>query len=1163
MKLSVFLFLLGIMSVQANEIFSQTNLNIQMEKASIEEIIEKIQEQTDYDFIYDYEYVKDLDAIDVDFTNAKMDAVLYEILKNTNLDYRLEENLIVLFPREVVKPKEKAPSQKVQQDKIELRGTVTDKDGETLPGVSVIEKGTTNGVATDINGNYTIVLENDNAVLVYSFVGMQTQEIAITDQTVLNIKLNFDSSSLDEVVVTGLQNVPKPRMTGAVQSVDAASILESGVTSMDQALRGTLMGVSVTNMSGRPGETAQIRIRGLNSLTGDMNPIWIVDGFELDAGAPDISGGDLQGSVMTNGIGTVAPEDIKSITVLKDAAASAIYGARAANGVIVVETKKGTAGEPVVKVSTKWSLAEAPTNNLFMMNSKEKIAYEKYVYNNFGSQDLKGDAFRIYQNMNNGIEPDGEAKLAALANINTDWFDHIYRDAITQRHSISISGGTDQTQYYSSVNYSNEEGVLKDNLFSNFNSTLKIDHKVFDNLRVETKLSASVIKDKIPAPSRNVFEYATFANPYQKVYNEDGSYAYDRSYVSNYDYVYNVDKYDFNMLESMEQNKSKTKSNSLTFSGRLIWDITKNINYTSAFNYVTTNNISETYADAGTNASFMNSWAGSFDSDRTFQKANNNGFLREQSSSNESWSLRNSLNFNYSKGSHFVQAMVAQQVKERRVRSFWNMMPEYDDELKIGGYPDFADKDYNVSMMSALGGTRRDVSKESSFFGNINYSYDDRYVVGASVRYDGVDIIGDQNQFAPLWNVSCKWNAHKEGFLSNITAIDALSIRASYGYTGSIDRSVFPFSVLSYSFGAKYNGIRFPYSINWKSPSVKWQKKLDRSVGVDFALLNNRISGEFNYYVNETSDLIDRVALPISSGRSEVKANVSSIENKGYELGITTVNLDVNDFRWTTRFDFSILKNKITKSYTKDITDIIPVSRYTSAGASANFVQGHNASEWYGYKSAGIDPVTGNSLAYVNDMSKVNDWDIHSMKNGKAVIDMDENFNHEATVSSLGVSFPKISGGFSTSINYKQLSFSSQFTYAAGNKIRSVSRKDVSGFDPTKYNQLTNEMNRWKEVGDNTNMPELRDSYLDNSEERYFYDTLLEDGDYLKWTSLSVGYYLPRNFVNKLNIQRVRLSFNIANVKTWTKYKGLDPENYGAFAYPMARTYTFGVSVDI
>ena len=558
MKFYLVFTFLGVLNVIAGSAYSQENLKLNLKEVSLMTLFREIQKQTGIDFVYNEEQCRDFGKVSVEISDGMVEQLLQQVFDSSKLTYRFENGVIMIKALDEMRP---------QEQKVQISGSVVDTKGQPLPGVTILLKGTTVGCVTDSEGNFRLELPmRENIVLSFSFVGMKTIEVAYSGQKEMKVVLEEEITEMEQVNVisTGYYDIDKSKMTGAVEVVTAREIAGKGYTSIDEVLRGTLAGVSVMNVSGRPGAQAQIRIRGVNSLTGNMEPMWIVDGMPMQGNLPTsvgVGATDLENTVLTSGIGNISPDDVESITILKDAAAAAIYGSRAANGVIVIKTKRGRVGKSYINVQSSFAISEAPKNRLEMMNSEEKIAFERSLYEDFPNATLRGRASLLYKGIDEGTisRADAMAELENMRQINTDWFDEIFRVALNHKHVVTLSGGSETTQFYSSINYSNEQGVIPNNDYKHFGATLKLTHDFNRNLRILFDVSSSLRTEKSSASAVNPLYYATFANPYERPYDENGNYAYDYSYEPELSKVKDGYMYDFNMLKDLRENTAKTK----------------------------------------------------------------------------------------------------------------------------------------------------------------------------------------------------------------------------------------------------------------------------------------------------------------------------------------------------------------------------------------------------------------------------------------------------------------------------------------------------------------------------------------------------------------------------------------------------------------------------
>ena len=1149
-----FLLLISASSVWARDVYSQGAQEMfSVKSGTIESIFKQIKKQSDYEFFYNTAILDVKQNVMLTSTSGTLDEILAQVL-GKKYEYQVKDNYVLISEKKVSTPDE--------VKKVTIKGVVKDKKGELLPGVSVLLKGTVIGVATDVKGEFTLVIpEQEKIMLMFTFIGMKTKTIEYKKQEKpIVVILEDNVTEMDEVVVTGYQEIKKTRMTGSVEVVTSKDIANKGYTSIEDVLKGQMAGVAVMNLSGRPGAQATIRIRGINSLTGDTDPIWIIDGMPLSGDVPEISmgGTEFQETVLTSGIGNIPPDDIESITVLKDAAATAIYGSRAANGVIVVTTKRGAVGRSYINIQASYGLSEAPSNRLTMMNTKEKIAFERSIYEDFPNQTSGGRVMTLLRNADVGkiTRSEAEAEIERLSKINTDWFDVIFKTAFSQNHSIALSGGTEKSQYYATLNYRKTNGIVPTNVYENWGGSLRLSQKFNSWLQINFDVSSTIRKDEDSEMSVNPLRYATYANPYERLYDEEGNLEYDRSYTSELSSLKDGYKYDFNILDEMKRNKSTKKSLDNNISLELNFQILKNLKFSTRGSVFNNAHETRTTWDPGSYTAKLNNWLTGVYTELPDEL--NRGALAEGNSRSSGWTWRNNLEFRQAfKEKHFLSIYVGHEVSEYKSNSNYVRYPEYDPEKGLMGVPDIDGvEDVKKKILNLLDGLSESRNRSVSFFVSGSYSFLDRYVVAGSIRMDGADIIGTANRFSPLWNASFKYNVYEEGFMKKISWLDELAFRLSYGYTGSIDKNALPFGVMTFMSTDEY----FGYYIQPKNPSVKWQKKEDRSVGVDFALLNRRIRGTVNYYNNVTRNLLDTKNLPISVGVSSIKYNSSSVRNYGWEFSMNSQVLRTRELFWKVDFNVGMNKSKVIKTYYKDISEVPKGYDKTTP------VEGASTNAWFGYRFAGIDPRTGHTLAFVDNSER--DKPVgYQREDGRWVLDMDDvvNKDRESIKENLGNSYPTVNGGFRTNLAWKNFTFDANFTFMLGHKITAAYYATSAGgmVSSASQNVLKKEATRWRKPGDITDIPVYSAGGEFSSLYSEWYDLKLESGDFLKCTSISLGYRVPSKICQKFSLTSLRVNFNVRDVFTISGYSGLDPENFGGFSYPNSKKYMISLNIGI
>lgn len=1085
-------------------------------------------------FVYSPTDVASIAPITYSAKGITVEKLLSDLLTpQSGLTYSVEKNIITI--------KKAIPIKQVGTRKVNLSGCIIDEQKKPILGATIIVTGTTKGAITDDMGRFALTADEGQELDV-SYVGMVNKKYKVkANEENATIILVKDAMEVEDVIVTGYQSVRRERMTGSSTTVNAKDIEGRGLSSINEVLSSTISGLNMVS-SGRPGADAQIQIRGINSINGSSEPMWIVDGMPMQGEIPNIKVGstDLQSTIFTSGIGNIAPDDIKSITVLKDAAATAVYGARAANGVIVVETKSGLVGKTRYNFSANFGIVERPVNNIEMMNTQQKIQFERELF-----QDEAAWLFapsRVMGLLNRAAygeisSESAEREISRLSEINTDWFKEVFRTAVNQQYNFSMSGGTEATQHYTSINYTHEAGTQLNNNYSRLGMSSKITHNPTKTLRITGGLSATVKNDKITASKVDPLNYAMFANPYERPYNPDGSYAYDVTYNPELSVAHPGIIWDkFNIIQELENNTKTSRYIDAEIQLKVEWELIDGLMFTTHGIYNVNSNHDRIEEGAGSYTNYINNWYDHYDWLSELDVDMSQGSLQELTGQSDSYTWKNTLQYNKEiKDKHFINVFIGQEIMQRKADNFYNYSPIYDKLHNIIGYPDMSGVPSTEINFAGLGNTGRIVNRFSSFFGNASYSYKDRYIITGALRYDGADIIGNQNQFTPLWNVAGRWNLHNEKFIEKLDKINILSFRAGYGFTGSIDRGAFPFLVYSLGQSVKYDGQNVPTSFSYPNPNIKWQTKKDFNVGFDLSLFDYRVELTANYYSNITRDVLDNKRLAVSSGRREAKTNIANLHNNGYEIDLGLNPIRRRNFNWFIKFNVAYNENKVKDTFYKSVDDLPTKAIQQDA---QKFVENYSAGSWFGYRAHGVNPMTGTMLVKVNNSDATYDM-------GKEFYDIPGNM-----LNYLGLKYPPWVGGFSTTITWKQFIFSANFEFKAGHKIKSFNMfKDLDS-----QNRHVNDLDRWRQPGDITNIP--RQTQLGGLWTFYMYDTGLEKGDYLKCGYMTLGYNLPPALLKKIGFSTARVSFTAKDLFTLTKYKGIDPLLMGEFGYPNSRKYT-------
>ncbi len=1018
-----------------------------------------------------------------------------------------------------------------------VTGKVIDpKDKTGLAGATVQIKGTTTATATDKNGNFSIVVPSSESTLIVTYSGLGTQEIPVGNQTTINVELLDKTTSMMEVVVIGYGTQRKSDLTGSVGSVKASQLQERPSASLNQALAGRVAGVQVNTNSGRPGGQTNIRIRGFSSINATNNPLYVVDGVILPIGTQ---------TQLSNSIDFINPNDIASVEILKDASATAIYGARGANGVILITTKRGTAGGGRITYDADFSVPTIGPKRVEMLNAQEYIAVENLAYDNIKVYDPAGWAAGNY---NSVVDPRVKRKSLPLlfdANgnplYNTDWLKESTQSKIGQNHQLGLTGGNADGTYGIFLGYRNEDGLLLNSYLKRYSGRFTFDGKIKDWLKAGGGLSYHNQEEnlvEIGTGGLNSVRMITEAFPFLPVKYPDGSWAENYNYPgaeggSNPVHIMNDRKFILNTqttLGNVYLNINLVKG--LEFRSQFGTSIvTRGVNQ---YNGRTLDQIS-----------------------RSQNGTANVGNGRETYVSSENY-------FTYNKqigNTHAFTGLLGLSWQETNIFNISASSQNFSTDF-------FQFNNIGAASQQNPGGSGRSRFSFNSYFGRINYSFKNKYLLTVTGRADGASKFGDNYKYSFFPSAAVAWKASEEEFLKGNNLISNLKIRVSYGQTGNGEIPAYSaLSLLGSGYAAIINNSRVTGvgTNRLGNPDLKWEKTSQTDAGIELGLLNNRISLEADAYYRKTTNMLLNAPVPTSTGYSSIFRNIGSMENKGLEFSINTVNISKRDFSWTSAFNISMNRNKVLALATPapifsgnpnflSNTGIIQVGKpvasfwglvrlgvWTEAEAA-------EAAKYASYR--GGKPILPGDLKYldVNGDYQINDADRVIIGNGS----------------------PKGWGGFFNNFRYKNFELLVELQYSYGNDVLNQmhhSGEDRVGiansfktvldaYDPAKGNK-------------NTMIAAIRDTragYVTNVDSRW-----IEDGSFIRGKNLLLGYNFPASITQKMRLSRLRLYVSVQNFFLSTKYSGNDPEvtTYGnAFAqgqtffdYPKPTIYLLGVNV--
>jgi len=1150
-KLSTLLLILSMFQVAASSYSESLKFNIILKDATIEEVFKEIENQSDYRFLYRHETIENT-RITLNVHNASIEEVLREALQDADIDYTILANNLV-----VIKP--------VHTDS-KLQGiTVTGKiisgtDQLPLPGVNVLEKGTLNGTVTDLDGEYSITVSSTTSKIVFSYLGYVTREITVGDQSVVDVTLNEDVLELEQVVFIGYGSMKRSDLTGAISSVTEDKLRGSTTTNIDQALQGRIAGVQVTQNSGQPGGAASIRIRGTSSITGSNEPLYVIDGIPFVANGTQISGfdwaGGANGQNRVNPLSTINPNDITDIQVLKDASASAIYGSQAANGVIIISTKRGTEGKSTLSYNTYYGYQSLP-RKMDMMNLREYADYR----------------LEIAEQLNQ--EPDERYLDVSLLGEGTDWQNEVFRNAWRKSHQLSVTGGTERASYMISGSMYDEDGIIIGSGFKRFTTRINLDSKLNDWLTLGASMVYANTNETITLNdgSDGVVMNAMLMQPDVPVRNFDGEYAGP----DNTDARASYNPVALALIRTNKLNREK-----ITSSFFVSANIIKGLNFRSEIAYDNNNSINKAFhptAEFGTIKKEMN-------------------YLRQREENSFFWIWKNYLTYNrVIAEKHNLSAMLGIEAQESK----WQGI--------VATTEDFVSNDLQVLDLGIWGTNPPDAWKDGSTkmseFGRFNYNYDERYLGTFTLRRDGSSKFGPENKWGWFPSGSFAWRLSQENFIKNIAAITNLKLRFSYGLVGNEPGGTYLYGSTLLSFNGPWGAAYRMEKI--RNEELKWESTAQANLGFDLALFNSRVELVVDIYDKQTKDMLLQVSVPRYIGGSDYRdvqapvINVGRMQNRGLEISLTTRNIQKSDFSWTTNFDFTLNRNKVL-----ELSDSIPIwgNHYWYAGFDNATMtsEGEPIGVFYGYVTDGIFE---NQEQILEHAVQIVDVDSISEENPNGVNWVDEregvwigdirfkDLNGDGVINAddrtiIGDPNPDFTFGFNNTFSFLNFDVSVYLQGSVGAEILNTSRYATEGLASPYANQLASVIDRAQfELIDPEGDPEdpanivlanpgtdiPRYATNDFNSNKRMSDRYIEDGSYLRIQNLTLGYTLPNKWISKAKISRLRMYVNAQNVYTFTKYSGYDPEigaynqdprvqNVDMGRYPSPRIVTFGLDIN-
>lgn len=1163
-------FLLAIMLLIPWEVMAQEQrVAIHLEQVKIQDVFKEINKQTGLDFVYSAMQLNEIGMVSLDVKDVTVDVALKKLFEGKPFTYKFEMKSIIIRKVEAVTTGKTSRT---------IRGVITDKGNEPLPGVTVLLKGTSIGTASNTKGEFVLEVTGSVDSLVVTFVGMKTQYVKLLpDKDLYRIRMEYDVEEMKEVVVTGYQTISRKRSTGAITSVDADKIMRPGVLSIDQMLEGQIPDMMFMSNSGEVGVVPKIRIRGTSTLIGNRESLWVVDGIVLQDPV-NISPEELNNPDYVNRIGNAIaglnPQDIERLDILKDAAATALYGAKAANGVIVITTKKGHIGKPIISYNMNVSYKRRPRytdRQIDLMNSKERMEFSKDLvdsgYKFPGGMNMVGYEGLVNQLYRGALTYDEFTKqVQYLECLNTDWFDLLTEDAFSHQHTVSISGGTETVRYYSSVGYAKDNDVIKGNNNERYTVALNLNADLSPRISTSLGINGNVTSREYSQDEIAPLDYAYNTSRAIPVFDENGDYYYYQSSGGT------ANSFRYNILNELDNSSYDQEGASISFNMTLNVKFTDYLNASVVGSYSTSNTDIEGWWGEKSHhvallrqSEYGDAPAKGDDSESALPFG---GELATNSTRNRNYMLRVQLNLDkyFGQDKHNVNASVGYEVSSTKykgnsstMRGYYkdrgkqfsittlNDYPAFKAWLEANAYPTISDNLTN--LLSA--------------YATVSYSYQSFFTLNGNVRFDGSNKFGDQSndKLLPIWSLSGNYTISEHEWLQR-SWIDYIMLKASFGYQGNMLEGQSPTMIIKQlPTDPLYNELVSELSV-YPNPNLKWEKTSSFNGGLTFSLFKRRLQMEASVYYKRTKDAFLTKQISTVNGLEEYVVNSGNVKNSGYSIAATIIPVETRDFNWILATSFSNVFNKVE---TLPGAEQFELNNFLNGTA---LVKGKPVGTFYSYKFVGLNPTNGYPI--FDDMQERQEE-----LEGLTKYDV-----YTRVLKATGNREPTMSGSINNTFRYKNWRLNMNLAYSLGSKIRLFKLFDSNAFLPE--NNVRREfVKRWRKTGDekNTVIPtpncywthysslgEKIPTIANNSLDMYNYsDIRVVSGNYLKCSTMSLTYEFPMEKLERIKLSRLALNLSATNLFTIcsNKLKGQAPQQSGFAEIQLTDrpTYTVGVSV--
>lgn len=1170
-RISIRFCLLWIFAFSSLMIQAQDNqrISVDLRGESLESTLWYLQNRTKFVFMYATEDIANITDISVRAKNKTITEILDECLEGTNLTYEVSGSAIVIKKRKT--------------NKITIKGWIRDASGEALPGATVTVRGSKHGAIAGLDGHYTFnIPAQEGLILTYSFIGMEKKTVRYTGKKTINITLTSSSTEIDEVVVTGYQNIQRRDLVGSITTVKAKDIIMPSYTTIDQMLQGRVAGMIVSNTSSRVGTAPKIQIRGTSTLLGNQDPLWVVDGIiqedPLELNATSIMTEDLK-NIIGNQISWLNPADIESISILKDASATAIYGSKASNGVIEITTKKNTTDRLTVNYTSNFVMGTRPNYGQFnYMNSKERVLFSQEAFNwgtPYGSEPIKQiHTYEGLLNMYLSHDISSEEFLAqrnVLETQNTDWFKLLTRRSFSHNHNVSVSGGTNKYSYAASMGYSNSEGQEIGNDSERMTGRIAVTIRPVQKLTINATINGSVSTNNGFGAGVNPMSYATSTNR---------SIAPDAYYQQEAGYLYNtgMKSLSYNFVNERNNSGSKSKSSFMSASLDLKWNILDWLTYQFTGGYSDNNSTNEAWETEQTFYVANNYRGYDFNSVSPNSKEFGaallpfGGELFTNNAQQSSYNIQNKLQFSKAfNNENRLNALVGMELRSSTNKgvsnTVWGYAPDRGEVITSPTTPDaFApitgSKDQGWGLLKKIydGGWRKVNTTDNYFsvFATLAYSLKNRYVVNANIRNDASNRFGQDanHRIDPTYSFGFSWRASEEDFMKKyVKWITSLNFRGTYGIQGNAVTRISPDLILNQGKVAElYN--RYQSTISQiPNPNLSWERTKSWNFGVDLELFN-MFYMNLEYYTRRSNAIIE-LDLPYEYGIPSMKRNGGIIHNRGIEYTLTFTPIQKKDYALSVSLNAS--KNWNEGGH----TDVDVNAANFLNGASGMIVkEGYPLTGFWSYSFAGLDGKTGEALFNLLNVPEEQ---------------RDRQIDPTSYLVYSGQKEPYFTGGLSLSFRYKSLTLNTSFSLLLGNKKRLPSPYEQfssSYYMPDPYTNINRDLlNRWREPGDeaHTIIPSLPKAgmahvQLPNKDNTYSIplweqsDAMVVSGSFLRCRNIGLSWQMKREWCEKMYMKNLSLNFNMDNIFVIAskRFNGFDPEVSNSV---LPRNYSLGINI--